>query len=382
MDSTTLQELLDAVQAQNGGLVLKQGDTPQAVVLSVAKYQDLLANSKKKASGKEGETVTAGPKNEMRVLVTGGAGYLGSCVVRELLADSAKVVVLDNLSTGKKDHLPKEAVFVQGDVNDTALVTKVLKEHSINAITHLAAKLNTGEGEEDGAKHLKANLQGTCSVLESASSCGVGNFVFSSCYDIYGVQDKVPIPESANTAPRDPYGTSKLLAEQLVAYYTEFLGVRATVLRLFTVCGSVKEWGVKDTKEHHLLPRIVKTAKGQMEKVQVLGGDFATPDGSAIVDMVHVKDASRAFVLALKKLEGRNFKVYNVGTGKGWSVKEIINVFAEVTGRMIPMEISSRKAGSPAVNIADTRLAKEDLGFTAETLSLQDIITEIWEAEK
>lgn len=381
MDSNTLQELLDAVQAQGGGLVLKQGDMPQAVVLSVGKYQDMLAASKKSGNGTQEQTAAQSKKKleGAKVLVTGGAGYIGSHVVRELLSEGAKVFVFDNLSYGKKENVPQDAVFIQGDILDKEGLSRALSENNITSIVHLAALVEMGESGEKASEYLEVNMRGTLNVLEEAAKLGIQKFVFSSTAAVYGNSSPEPLKETAVTQPIDPYGTSKLLAEQAIAYFAEFLGIKATIFRYFNAAGGVKEWGIKPTHDSHLITQVLKVAKGEKEKLVVNGADYATQDGSAVRDYVHVRDLARAHAAALSQATDESFALYNIGTGKGHSVKEVINQAAEVTGRMIPMEIGPRRPGDSAVTVADSKAIKDKLGFETKHSDLENIIKTAWE---
>lgn len=378
MDNQFLQELLDAVQAQGGGLVLKQGDTPQAVVMSVPKYQELLAASKKPAGG-QSDTQQAGQTLKFKILITGGAGYIGSHLAHELIARGHQVWVYDNLSSGQEAQVPKEAILIKGDVRDKALLLQSLKDNDIQTIVHLASLVEVEESTQKPGEYLDVNTQGTITVLAAAKEAGVSKFIFSSTAAVYGNESPGLIKETDQTAPVDPYGTSKLLSEQIIAYYAEFLGIKTTILRFFNVCGTAKEWGIKDAHASHLIPTVLEVASGKKDKIVIFGTDYATSDGTAVRDYVHVKDIALAHVLCIEKFTEKKFRVYNVGTGKGYSVKEIINAASEITGRMIPMEIGPRRAGDAMSTVADASLIKQELGFVPENSSLENIIKSSWE---
>lgn len=382
MNKEYLEELLGEVSKRGGGLVLNSGENPEAVVLSIEKYYQLLQGglepvSNMLTSSRVEEKVL--PTKIRTVLVTGGAGYIGSHVVRLLLAENYTPIVLDNLSTGKREYLVDGVTFYEGNTQDAVLLKRIFSEHAVEAVIHLAASLEVAESVEFPEKYIQNNVGGTLALLIAMSEAEIKTIVFSSTAAVYGNQDKVPIHEDAICEPVDPYGYSKLTAEQSLRYFSKFKNIRVTVLRYFNVCGSTPAWGIIDTHaKSHLVPVILEVASGKREKIMLNGTDYPTSDGSCVRDYVHVLDIARAHLAALKRDTGDAFRVYNVGTGHGSSVKEMISVAAEVTNRMIPMEIGPRRPGDAIITVADTARIKSELNFKTEHSSLENIFSSYW----
>lgn len=380
MDTILLGELLAEVKARGGGLVLNSGDKPVVVVLSVEKYYQLLQGvpvMDTELGRSQTETVT----KKGAVLVTGGAGYIGAHAVRMLLESGFEPIVVDNLSTGKAEHVPEGVRMYQGDILDGDFLRDVFSQHEFIAVMHFAASLEVEESVREPVKYLQNNVAATEQLLGVMQEFGVTNIIFSSTAAVYGEQKTVPIPESAVPNPNNPYGYSKLLAEYVLRYFNESLHFSVTILRYFNVCGTNPDWGISDThKNSHLIPVILEVAQGVRSSIVVNGDNYATSDGSCIRDYVHVVDVARAHVAALEGMKPNQFKVYNIGTGKGFSVKEMIAAAAEVTNRMIPMEIGPRRAGDAGMTIADSGLIKKDLGFTPTHSTLENIFSTSWKA--
>lgn len=374
-----LNDLLQEVEKRGGGLVLNSGEKPAAVVLSVEKYNQLLGGGVEWAYNSANLDLNI--ESSKKILVTGGAGYVGGHVVRDLMLRGFEVVILDNLSTGKVEHVPAAATFVEGNILDINLLRDVFSQNKIGAVIHLAASLEVGESMEKPVEYFENNVVATSTLLKVMHEAGVKDIVFSSTAAVYGPQATVPIPETAPCRPTSPYGYSKLLAEGVLKYYTEFCGFSATVFRFFNVCGSRPEWNVGDThKNSHLIPVVLEVASGVREKIVINGHDYETFDGTPVRDYIHVADIARAHSLAVEKpQEASSFRVYNVGTSKGLSVTEIITGAAEVTGKMIPMEFGPRRSGDDAVTVAECMKIKSELGFTPEFSSLENIIRTSWE---
>lgn len=378
MENEQLLELLAQVEQNGGGVVLRVGEAARAVVLSMEAYTSMASGGADLASLAE---ASAAPVEVTHtVLVTGGAGYIGGHVVRELLASGYSVVVLDNLYTGRREYVPSEALFVEGDVRDVNLLRDLLSQHKVDAVIHLAAMLEVAESVEKPLEYFEVNVQGTARLLEVCSEMGIRNVVFSSTAAVYGPQTVVPIPETATCEPINPYGASKLIAEQVLRYFSQYKGFKVTVLRFFNVAGQHTTWGVADTHDHsHLVPIVLEVASGKRPSLTVNGSNYATPDGTCVRDYVHVWDIAKAHVKALARNNSQSFKVYNVGTGKGVSVREVVQAAAEVTGRMVPMEVGPRRPGDDAVLVADVHAIEADLGFRAEHSDINSIIDSAWQ---
>lgn len=397
MNQDVLKELLNEAQSHGGGLVLSEGEAPKAVVLSVDAYAALLAGRPGlltgAGSGDEGAETSAaagvsGPAQRSdpeTILVTGGAGYIGGHVVRLLLEHGYQVVVLDNFSRGKREYVSKSVTVVEGDVRDINLLRDIFAQYSIDAVIHLAALLEVQESVEKPVEYLEVNTIATGKLLLAMHEAGIRRLIFSSTAAVYGsVGAGAPLPEDAVCQPGNPYGSSKLLAERFIEYYTASTAVGATVLRFFNVAGSWPAWGITDTHESaHLIPVVLDVAHGKRLALTVYGSDFETPDGTCVRDYVHVYDIARAHIVALQNRGGRGrgqqFAVYNIGTGHGASVREVVQAAAEVTGRMVPMEPGPRRPGDDALRVADVSKIKNELGFQAEYSSVDNIIRSCWD---
>jgi UDP-glucose 4-epimerase len=380
MENEQLLELLAQVEQNGGGVVLRVGEAARAVVLSMEAYTSMASGSVDLIGLREPAVL---PPTKQTVLVTGGAGYIGGHVTRELLASGYDVVVLDNLYTGRREYVPAEAHFIEGDVRDVNLLRDVFSQHKIDAVVHLAAMLEVAESVEKPLEYFEVNVHGTTRLLEVCSEVGITNVVFSSTAAVYGPQMVMPIPETAACEPINPYGASKLLAEQVLRYFSRYRGMRVTVLRFFNVAGQHVPWGVLDTHEHsHLVPIVLEVATGKRAQLTVNGDDYTTADGTCVRDYVHVLDIAKAHVKALARHSGDQFQVYNVGTGKGVSVREVVQAAAEVTGRMVPMEVGPRRPGDDAMLVADVQAIRSELGFVAEHSDIATIIHSSWQARQ
>jgi UDP-glucose 4-epimerase len=378
MDSTYLEQLIKEVNARGGGIVLTLGGKSEAVVLNINRYNDLL---KQASNTMTTSTISAGTKLKQAILVTGGAGYIGAHTVRQLLAQGYTVVVLDNLSTGRREFVPPDVEFVQGDVGDREILRHIFTHFTIDAVMHFAASLEVEESVAKPGLYLKNNFINTAILAEAMAEHDVRSIIFSSTAAVYGEdQGAVPIPESAALQPNNPYGHSKYLAEKLLKYYSDYLGFRVTVLRYFNASGACLEGDLGDTHMNsHLVPIILEVAQGSREKIIVNGNDYPTFDGTCIRDYIHVLDVADAHILALQKLGVDDaYHVYNVGTGKGSSVEEMICAAAEITNRMVPMEIGPRRAGDAASTVADNAKIKADLGFEPKYSTIETIIKTTW----
>lgn len=310
------------------------------------------------------------------VLVVGGAGFIGSHTCKLLSKQGYEPVVYDNLSTGHREAV-RWGAFVEGDILDTAHLIAALEEHRPSAIIHFAASAYVGESVENPAKYYRNNVAGTQSLLEACRLTGTRNVVFSSSCATYGVPDNLPIQEREIQQPINPYGRTKLIAEHMLADYSAAYGLRFVALRYFNACGADFDGELKEAHdpETHLIPRAMMAAAGTIDFLEVYGDDYDTPDGTCIRDYIHVLDLARAHVLAVERLsnDGGNLAV-NLGTGRGTSIREIINAIGRITGRNVPIEMRARRAGDPPALYADPSFAAEKLGFLAAYSDLDTII--------
>ena len=377
MDSTYLEELIREVNLRGGGIILSMAGKSEAVVLNIQKYNDLMEQL---GQATKTATNTSPMKKSQTILVTGGAGYVGSHTVRQLLTQGYKVVIVDNLSTGKKEFVAPQATFYEGNFGDPTLLTKIFAENNIDAVMHFAASLEVEESVAKPAEYLHNNVIHTITLLAEMNRANVKKIIFSSTGAVYGEQIKMPIPETAELNPGNPYGYTKYLGEVLLKYYAEHLGFQASVLRYFNVCGASFEGDLGDTHiNSHLIPIIMEVAKGVREKLTVFGNDYNTFDGTCVRDYIHVLDVAEAHILALEKLgTGDSYNVYNLGTGKGLSVEEMVAAVAEITERMVPMEMGPRRAGDAPSTVADNSKIKRELGFEPKFSDLDTIIKTTW----
>lgn len=314
----------------------------------------------------------------MRVMVTGGAGYIGSVVVEELLRDDHEVLVYDNLSKGHRASVPDAAAFVKGDLLDTRLLGETIAEHQVDAIIHMAADALVGESVAQPAKYYRNNLVGGISLLEAMRQAGVNRLVFSSTAAVFGEPAKQPIEEADPTNPTNPYGQTKLAFEQALRWYAQAYDLRYVSLRYFNAAGATERCGEVHDPETHLIPLVLQAALGNRSHVEVYGHDYPTRDGSCVRDYIHVVDLARAHILALGMLE-RGSATYNLGCGgEGYTVKEVIELARDVTGREIPVKIVARRPGDPAVLIASSDRIKCELGWAPQFQDLRKIIESAW----
>jgi UDP-arabinose 4-epimerase len=312
------------------------------------------------------------------ILVTGGAGYIGSHACKALAAAGHNPVTLDNFSTGNRDAVKWGAV-VDGDIRDTALVSEILSRYRISAVIHFAAKAYVGESVGDPAIYYSNNVGGTISILHACRKAGIRNFVFSSSCATYGIPDTLPITESTPQNPLSPYGWTKLMGEQMIRDHGAAYGMGHVILRYFNAAGADPsgELAERHDPETHLIPLALRAAFGGSDKLQVFGTDYPTPDGTCIRDYVHVSDLARAHTSALAHLlaGGRDLAV-NIGSGRGHSILEIVDQIQRQTGRRVPLVLSPRRPGDPPVMIADARSAQRELGFVTTQSDLATIVTD------
>jgi UDP-glucose 4-epimerase len=314
----------------------------------------------------------------MRVLVTGGAGYIGSVVTEELVNDGHEAVVYDNLSKGHRDAVADGAHLVQGDLMDTATLRSAFEQHRIEAVIHMAADSLVGESVEHPAKYFRNNLVAGLNLLDAMRDAGIGRFVFSSTAATYGEPAKQPIEESDPTEPTNPYGESKLAFERALRWYENAYGLRYASLRYFNAAGATTKCGEIHNPETHLIPIVLQAAAGQRDHVTIYGDDYPTRDGTCVRDYIHVVDLARAHILALGALEERS-AIYNLGCGgDGYSVREVIETAEAVTGREIPVKVGPRRPGDPAVLIASSERIKKELDWRPAFQDLRVIIESAW----
>jgi UDP-glucose 4-epimerase len=314
----------------------------------------------------------------MRVLVTGGAGYIGSVLVEELLRDGHAVWVYDSLYKGHRAAVAPEAAFVQADLRDGEALRATLRSARIEAAIHMAADSLVGESVVEPAKYYQNNLVTGIGLLDALRECGVDRVVFSSTAAVYGEPAKQPIEESDPTAPTNPYGETKLAFERALACYDQAYGLRYASLRYFNAAGASERCGEDHAPETHLIPLVLQAAAGRRPAVTVFGDDYPTPDGTCIRDYIHVADLARAHVLALGHLDAGS-AVYNLGCGgEGYSVRQVIDVAGQVTGRPVPLTMGPRRAGDPAVLIASSARIRRDLGWQPTRQDLGTIVESAW----
>ncbi|MDR7329501.1 UDP-glucose 4-epimerase GalE [Corynebacterium guangdongense] len=312
----------------------------------------------------------------MKLLVTGGAGYVGSVCAKVLLEAGHSVTVLDNLTTGNREAVPAEATFVQGDVPDMA--SEILADGGYDGVVHFAARSLVGESMEVPEEYWRDNVVATLGLLEAMRRHEVTNLVFSSTAATYGEPEQVPITEDMATNPTNPYGATKLAIDYAITSYAQAHGIGATSLRYFNVAGAYGEVGENRDVETHLIPLILQVALGHRDKIFIFGEDWPTPDGTCVRDYIHVRDLAHAHELALETNRPGSHRIYNLGSGDGYSVREVIDMCRTVTGHPIPAEVAPRRAGDPATLIASSRKIMEELGWDPQYTDLETIVTDAW----
>lgn len=315
----------------------------------------------------------------MAILVTGGAGYIGSVTVELLRARGQTVVVLDDLFRGHREALAPDLPFYQGKVGDRGLIARIAKEHRIDECVHFAALAYVGESVENPALYFENNVEQGVALIGALERAGVRRFVFSSTCATYGEPKRIPITEQESQWPANPYGWSKLLIERLLASYDRAYGMKFASLRYFNAAGATARCGEHHEPESHLIPNVLSAAAREKPEVSVFGNDYPTPDGTAIRDYVHVADLADAHIRALEHLrQGGASDFLNLGTGDGYSVLEVIEAARKITGHPIRTRSEPRRPGDPARLVADATRAKEILGWTPAA-NLEAIIRSAWE---
>lgn len=317
----------------------------------------------------------------MAIVVCGGAGYIGSHAVLALLDRQEDVIVIDNLQTGHKEAVPANARFYQGDLRDKDFLREVFSKEDIEAVMHFAADSLVGESMEDPLKYFDNNIGGAISLLQVMKEYGINKIVFSSTAATFGEPESLPISETNNQSPTNPYGESKLAIEKILHWYANAHDLSYKIFRYFNVSGAdpLGRAGEDHRPETHLIPIILEVALGKREKIKIFGDNYPTADGTCIRDYVHVNDLIQAHILALDDLRNNGKSdSYNLGNGNGFSVKEVIEVCREVTGKEIPAEIAPARLGDPAVLIASSDKAKSLLGWQPKYNDLNKIVEDSW----
>jgi UDP-glucose 4-epimerase len=320
----------------------------------------------------------------MNILVVGGAGYIGSHMVKRLLKDGHHVIVVDNLSSGYKDAILTKTIF-EVDIADQKNLSKVFEENSIDAVFHFASFIQVGESVTNPAKYYRNNVAATLSLLEVMVKFKVMHFVFSSTAAVFGNPDYSPIDENHPKEPINPYGQSKLMVEKILEDFDRAYGLKSVSLRYFNAAGADPEGelGERHIPETHLIPLVLQAASGRRDSISVFGQDYETPDGTCVRDYIHINDLADAHVKAIYYLKkGNSSAAFNLGNGKGFSVKKIIDAAVKVTGKKIPVKYAERRAGDPAILVADASLAQNVLGWTPEYQNVEDIISHAWAWEE
>lgn len=318
----------------------------------------------------------------MNILVTGGAGYIGSHVVEELQKSGFSPIVYDNLSTGHAAAVPEDVQLVEGDIHDVTFTRHIMEQFNIDAVMHFAASSLVGESMENPAKYYFNNVEGSLHLLEAMRGAGVDRMVFSSTAAVYGEPEQVPINENSRLNPTNVYGRTKLMIEKMLADYDMAYEMRYVALRYFNAAGASLSGkiGEDHNPESHLIPLVLKTAQGVRSQVAVFGTDYPTADGTCVRDYIHVCDLAKAHVLALQHLmRGGASRVYNLGSENGFSVRQIIDSAKKVTGVDFTVVEEERRAGDPAVLIASSAKIRQELGWVPEHSSVQEVISTAWQ---
>ena len=316
---------------------------------------------------------------KLNVLVTGGAGYIGSVVSNELIKAGHRVTVFDNLSHGYAEAVPQEATLVVGDLGDEAAIERVFSQNEFDAVMHFAAFIEAGESMQVPGKFFENNTANALKLLNAMTKHGVKRFVFSSTAALFGDPKRTPIEENDELNPTNAYGESKLLVERMLAWLHRIHGLRYAALRYFNAAGATEERGECHQPESHLIPLVLQAADGTRKNISIFGTDYPTEDGTCVRDYIHILDLASAHVLALEALSERDKLIYNLGNGKGYSVREVIEVARKVTGKSIEVVEAPRRAGDPAILVASSEKIKKELGWQPKYGDLEQIIKSAWE---
>ncbi|MCH8863990.1 MAG: UDP-glucose 4-epimerase GalE [Chloroflexi bacterium] len=319
----------------------------------------------------------------MNIMVTGGAGYIGSVVTEDLVGQGYRVFAVDNLIRGNCAAVVPEAVFYQVDISDQNALENIFQSHRVEAVLHLAADTSVEESVAEPTRFFWNNVAGGINLLEAMLKHRVNKLVFSSTAAVYGQPDKLPVTESSPAKPINAYGESKLMFERVLSRYGDNFGMSSVSLRFFNVAGASQRFGADHHPESNLIPLIVKAALGQQDPLPVFGTDYETMDGTGIRDYIHVLDIAQALTLSLDYLQKNSgVKVYNLGNGGGYSVLQVIETARRVTGAEIPIQICPRRPGDPAKLIANSNVAKREIGWQPRYPELESIIESAWRWQK
>lgn len=310
----------------------------------------------------------------MNILVTGGAGYIGSIAVEKLIEKGYKVFVVDNLSIGRESHLEPGVPFIKEDVGNIQAMIKILTENKIDVVMHFAAFALVGESVTDPDKYFQNNIIGTLNLISAMRQAGCKKMIFSSTCATYGIPQKLPLNETHPINPINSYGFSKRVIEQSLAWCVQAYGFKYNIFRYFNAAGATARHGEDRDIETHIIPILLETALGKREKFTIFGNDYNTPDGSCIRDYIHVTDLAEAHILGIDNLEKHPQGIYNLGTGKGYSNLEVVKMVKDVTGLEFKVEFGDRRPGDPDELVADPRKAKEELGWVAQDSDLRAIV--------
>jgi UDP-glucose 4-epimerase len=311
----------------------------------------------------------------MKILVAGGAGYIGSVTTQMLCEADHQVVVFDNLERGYRPAVDPRAHFIQGDLRNKQDIQSALEAEQPDAIIHFAAYIEVGESMKEPLPFFENNVTGSLNLMQAMVQTGCKKLIFSSTCATYGTPEKIPMDESLPQHPESVYGESKLLCEKLFQWAEQIHGVECVFLRYFNACGATEAYGEAHIPESHLIPLILQVAQGKREKIFIFGDDYETHDGTCVRDYIHIKDLAQAHILALKP--GIN-GAYNLGNGGGYTVKEVINVCRNVTGHPIPAEVQPRREGDCTTLVADATKARHELGWTPQYPDLETIVKTAW----
>lgn len=314
----------------------------------------------------------------MKILVTGGAGYIGGTVALQLLSAGHNVLIYDNFCHGHRDMVPAGTRLFEGDVANQELLGKIFRDEKVDGVMHFAALIEAGESMKHPELYFHNNTASTLGLLEAMLSAGVRRLVFSSTAAVYGEPERTPIEETAALAPTNAYGESKLLVERMLPWMNRIHGLRYASLRYFNVAGAVQGRGEAHEPESHLIPLILDVALGRRANIRIFGTDYATPDGTCIRDYVHVSDLADAHILAFRALDTHDRLIYNLGNGHGFSVREVVESARRVTGHAIPVIEEPRRPGDPAVLVASSRRIMEELGWKPRYNALDEIVRSAW----
>jgi UDP-glucose 4-epimerase len=316
----------------------------------------------------------------MKILVTGGAGYIGSIVVEELINLGDKVVVIDNLFTGNREAVHPAAEFVYGDLADRAVVKALFEAHAFDGIMHFASHTLPGESMERPFLYLGTNVRNALNLLEEAVAHDVKRFILSSTANLFDAPERMPIDEEERIVPGSPYGESKYIIERQLYWLDRTQGMRYVALRYFNAAGAspTGERGEAHDPEIHLIPRILQVALGQRDTITIFGDDYPTRDGTCVRDYIHIVDLAQAHILALRALD-EGSRTYNLGNGQGYSIKEVIDTCRQITGHPIPSEVGPRRPGDPAILVASSARIKRELGWEPKYPELRTIIEHAWQ---